>query len=76
MSSPPTYPGTPSWVKTAGNVVAVLVILVVAAMIFGGGKHGPWRHLSFEANPSAATGSNSALSTASQASAVPPASGN
>ena len=76
MSSPPTYPGTPAWVKTAGKIVAVLAVLLVAAMIFSGGEHGPWRHLSFEANPSAATGSDNAPAAASQASAVPPASGN
>ena len=76
MSSPQTYPGTPAWVKTAGKIVAVLAVLLVAAMIFGGGKHGPWRHLSFEANPNAATGSDSAPAAASQGPVVPAANGN
>lgn len=76
MSSPPTYPGTPRWVKTTGKVIAVLAILLVAAMILSGGKHGPWRHLSFEANPSAATGSDSPPATAGPAPSVPTASGN
>lgn len=59
MANPPDYPGTPAWVKTAGKVVAVLAVVLVAALFFGGGKHGPWRHLNFEANPSAETGSDS-----------------
>ncbi|MBC7738756.1 MAG: hypothetical protein H7245_16415 [Candidatus Saccharibacteria bacterium] len=45
--------------KTTAKVVAVLAALLVVALILGGGKHGPWRHLSFEANPTAATGSDS-----------------
>ena len=58
------------------QLVVFLAVLLVAAMIFGGGKHGPWRHLSFEANPSAASGSDSAPAAASQAPAVPATSGN
>ena len=76
MSSPPTYPGTPAWVKTAGKVVAVLAVLLVAAMNFGGGKHGPWRHLSFEANPSVKTGPDAVPAAPSPAPANPAASGN
>lgn len=70
MTNPPTYPGAPRWVKTAGKVIAVLAVVMVAALIFGGGKHGPWRHLGFEANPSAATGSDNVPAPA------PPATGN
>lgn len=76
MSDHQNYPGTPAWVKTAGKAVAVLAVLLVAAMIFGGGKHGPWRHLSFEANPTAATGADAAPTAASSTPAAPVASGN
>jgi hypothetical protein len=34
----------PRWVKVAGIVVAVLALLVVIAMLVGGGAHGPGRH--------------------------------
>ncbi len=34
----------PRWVKVAGIVVAVLALLVVIAMLVGGGGHGPGRH--------------------------------
>ena len=74
MSSPPTYPGTPAWVKTTGKIIALLALVLIAAMIFGGGKHGPWRHLSFEANPSAKTGSDNVPEAPSPA--APAASGN
>ena len=42
MADPPSYPGTPRWVKALGIIVVVL--LVVAAMFIGGGGHGPGRH--------------------------------
>jgi hypothetical protein len=41
--------GTPRWVKVAGAVVAVLVLLVVVKAVAGG--HGPGRHLGGD-NPS------------------------
>lgn len=34
----------PRWVKVAGIVLAVLALLVVIAMLVGGGEHGPARH--------------------------------
>ncbi len=43
MADPPPYPGTPRWVKVFGIIVIVLVLLVVA-MMFIGGEHGPGRH--------------------------------
>lgn len=36
----------PRWVKVVAVVVGVLIVLVVAVMLFGGGNHGPGRHLS------------------------------
>ncbi|MFD6859170.1 hypothetical protein ACFWCF_17735 [Rhodococcus sp. NPDC060090] len=36
----------PRWVKMVAAVVGVLLVLVVAVMLFGGGNHGPGRHLS------------------------------
>jgi hypothetical protein len=46
MADTPPYPGLPSWVKVAGLIIGVLV-LVVAIVIFTGigGPHGPSRHL-------------------------------
>lgn len=36
----------PHWVKVAGVIVGVLVVLVILVMVFGGGDHGPGRHMS------------------------------
>jgi hypothetical protein len=35
----------PRWVKISLIVAAVLVVLLVAGMLIGGGQHGPGRHL-------------------------------
>ncbi len=43
-TSTTSYPGMPRWVKVSGIVVLVLVLLVVGAMVVGGGQHGPMRH--------------------------------
>jgi len=43
IANRPPYPGTPRWVKVFGIVVTVVVLLVVA-MMFIGGEHGPGRH--------------------------------
>lgn len=42
----PSPPGTPSWVKALAVVLAVLVLLVLAKALFGGGLggHGPAMH--------------------------------
>lgn len=40
-----TPPSTPRWVKISGIIAIVLVLLVVIMMLFGGGKHGPARHI-------------------------------
>lgn len=36
---------TPRWVKVSGVIAIVLVLLVVGLALFGGGKHGPGRHM-------------------------------
>ncbi|MFD7011345.1 hypothetical protein [Rhodococcus jostii] len=52
VSTPPPPRGTgpehrtPRWVKVIALVLGVLLVLVVAVMLFGGGNHGPGRHLS------------------------------
>jgi hypothetical protein len=38
-------PRTPRWVKVSGIIAIVLVLLVVGLMLFGGGQHGPMRHM-------------------------------
>ena len=45
MAGPPPYPGTPRWVKVFGIIVIILVLLIVARVFVGGGKHGPSRHI-------------------------------
>ncbi|AWK76754.1 hypothetical protein CBI38_35555 (plasmid) [Rhodococcus oxybenzonivorans] len=44
--SPPRREPTPRWVKVVGIVVGILLVLVILMMVFGGGNHGPGRHLS------------------------------
>ena len=46
MADLPHYPGAPRWVKVAGIVVGVLVLLAVIMVLAGGGRHGPFRHMS------------------------------
>jgi hypothetical protein len=43
MANRPPYPGIPRWVKVFGIIVIALVLLVIA-MMFTGGEHGPGRH--------------------------------
>jgi hypothetical protein len=43
MPDLPTYPGTPRWVKVAGVVAAVLVLIFVA-LLHAGVIHGPGLH--------------------------------
>ncbi|NHN33289.1 hypothetical protein [Paenibacillus agricola] len=38
-------PRTPRWVKVSGIIAIVLVLLIVGLMLFGGGQHGPMRHM-------------------------------
>jgi len=46
MTDQPPYPGTPGWVKAAGIVIGVLVLLSAIVIFTGvGGPHGPGRHL-------------------------------
>jgi hypothetical protein len=46
MVDPPPYPGSPRWVKVSATITAALILLAVALMLAGGGRHGPWRHMS------------------------------
>jgi hypothetical protein len=54
MADPPLYPdsrerpSTPRWVKVFGVIALLLVVLVVIALLTGGGpgEHGPGRHVS------------------------------
>lgn len=39
----PTDARTPRWVKVGGTIVAVVLVLFVVLLLFGGG-HGPSRH--------------------------------
>ncbi|MQA25171.1 MAG: hypothetical protein GEU94_06815 [Micromonosporaceae bacterium] len=41
----PSTAGTPRWVKVFGGVLIALVLLIIAAMLIGGGDHGPSRHM-------------------------------
>jgi hypothetical protein len=41
----PTITGTPRWVKVFGSILIVLTLLVVIMLLFGGGQHGPGRHM-------------------------------
>jgi predicted small lipoprotein YifL len=36
--------GTPRWVKVLGSLALLLAVLLVVAMLAGGGQHGPGRH--------------------------------
>lgn len=38
-------PSTPRWVKVSGIIAISLILLVVAIKLFGGGNHGPGRHV-------------------------------
>ena len=46
-TDPRSTAGTPRWVKVAGAIALVVVLLVVGMLVFGGGSpggHGPARH--------------------------------
>lgn len=38
--------GTPRWVRVSAIVGGVLVLLLLGLLLFGGGQHGPGRHMS------------------------------
>jgi hypothetical protein len=40
-----TWAKTPRWVRITGTVAAVVAVVLIAMVIFGGGHHGPGRHL-------------------------------
>lgn len=46
MTTPPSYPGTPRWVRLGTKVALSLAALAVVLAVFGGGNHGPWLHFS------------------------------
>lgn len=37
--------GTPRWVKVFAVIALVVIVLLAVALIAGGGKHGPGRHM-------------------------------
>lgn len=39
-------PKMPRWVKVVGIIAGVVLLIAIAALAFGGGKHGPGRHMS------------------------------
>jgi hypothetical protein len=43
----------PRWVKVFGVVAAVVAVLFVVSLLFGGGAHGPGRHLPGGGDPPA-----------------------
>lgn len=42
---PRSTTGAPRWVKVLGLAALALLMLVVVLMLFGGGDHGPGRHM-------------------------------
>ena len=45
MAEPAEYPGMPRWLKIAGIVAIVVIVLGIAAAFLMGGEHGPGRHM-------------------------------
>ena len=39
-------PKMPRWVKAVGIIAGVVLLIAIAALAFGGGKHGPRQHFS------------------------------
>ena len=39
-------PKVPRWVKVVGIIAGIVLLLAIAALAFGGGQHGPGRHMS------------------------------
>ncbi|MFC0469086.1 DUF2933 domain-containing protein [Halalkalibacter kiskunsagensis] len=46
MDNRESPPNMPRWVKVFGVIVIVLLLVFVIIHIFGGGEHGPGRHIS------------------------------
>jgi hypothetical protein len=61
MADPPPDTGTPRWVKVFGVIVAILILLFVIVLLFGGGEHGPGRH-----TPSGGAGGQAPLSSVTE----------
>lgn len=40
----PASTATPRWVKVAGVIALVVVLVFLALLLIGGGEHGPTRH--------------------------------
>ncbi len=45
VADPPPYPGLPRWVIISGILAGLMILLVIFLVVFGGGQHGPFRHL-------------------------------
>ena len=65
-------PKMPRWVKVVGIIAGVVLLIAIAALAFGGGKHGPARHFSGDSThgpghtpPSNSTAHHSAASAQS-----------
>jgi hypothetical protein len=50
--------GTPRWVKVAGVIALVVLVMLVVALL-SGGKHGPGRHVDTGPRPSLAFAASS-----------------
>lgn len=45
-TDPPSYPGTPRWVKVLGIIGLLLIVAIAVSLVAGvGGEHGPGRHI-------------------------------
>lgn len=66
--------GAPRWAKVLGIVALVLVVLLVALLLAGGGSHGPDRHLGSDRSPARVTEDRTA-SGGDLAGHTPPAGG-
>lgn len=61
----------PRWVKVSAIIGGVLVLVVVAVMVFGGGNHGPDRHGSGSGTPAGVEAPEASGDEAAQKGAPP-----
>jgi hypothetical protein len=55
-------PRAPRWVKVAAVIGALVALIVVVMLLFGGGSHGPGRHTGDDTRPSSPAQSETAPS--------------